>query len=135
MNQTVQQILTACVPIICLLIAAVAYYLIAIIRSKTATLKAKTNNETANKYIDMASDAVQQAVAYTSQTFVDSLKASGTFDREKQIEAFNKCKSMVLEILSDTATEALNEIYGDFYMWLDSKIEQECREAKLRLSA
>ena len=37
------------------------------------------DNETASKYIDLATDAVEQAVTYTAQTFVDALKAEGAF--------------------------------------------------------
>lgn len=94
--------------------------------------KAKAeNNETASKYIDLATDAVEQAVTYTAQTFVDALKAEGAFTKEKQLEAFQKARDKVLEILGDTTVKALGEIYGDFDAWLDTKIEQVCRDIKV----
>lgn len=64
--------------------------------------------------MNMAVDAVAQAVAYTAQTFADSLKAEGKFTKEKQLEAFEKSKNKTLEILGDTTVAALREIYGDF---------------------
>lgn len=130
MNETLQQIANACVPIFCLLITAGGLYLVALLRKKTAQLQQGLDNDTASKYIDMACEAVAQAVTYTAQTFVDTLKAENAFTKDKQLEAFNKAKDKTLKILGDTAVEALNEIYGDFDAWLNTKIEQVCREIK-----
>lgn len=93
-------------------------------------LQQQIDDEALSKYMDMAADAVAQAVTYTAQTFTDALKAEGKFTKERQIEAFNKAKDKTLEILGETAVEALGEIYGDFDAWLETKIEQTCREIK-----
>lgn len=130
MNETMQQIVNACVPVLCLLITAGGAYAVALLRRETARLQKEIDNETANKYMDMAVDAVEQAVASTAQTFVDALKSSGGFTKEKQLEAFQKSRDKALEILGDTAVAALNEIYGDFDAWIDTKIEQVCRDLK-----
>lgn len=130
MNETLQQIANACTPILCLLITAGGAYLVALIRRETGKLQQELDNEIANKYMEMAADAVTQAVTYTAQTFVDALKAEGAFTKEKQLEAFNKAKDKTLEILGDTAIATLSEIYGDFDAWLNTKIEQVCREIK-----
>lgn len=130
MNETMQQIVSACVPVLCLLITAGGAYLVALLRRETAQLQQEFDNNTANKYMNMACDAVAQAVTYTAQTFVDTLKAEGAFTKEKQLEAFKKAKDKALEILGDTAVAALGEIYGDFDVWLETKIEQVCREIK-----
>lgn len=128
MNETMQQIANACVPVLCLLITAGGAYLVALLRKKTAQLQKELDNHTADKYMEMACDAVAQAVTYTAQTFVDNLKDGGAFTKEKQLEAFEKAKGKTLEILGDTVVEALGEIYGDFDVWLETKIEQVCRE-------
>lgn len=130
MNETLQNILTACVPVICLVITAAGGYLVAYMKKKTAELGATIENDTAAKYITMASDAVAQAVMYTAQTFVEALKAGGGFTKEKQLEAFNKAKAKTLEILGEAAVDALNSIYGDFDTWIETKIEQLCWETK-----
>lgn len=130
MNETMQQIVSACVPVLCLLITAGGAYLVALLRRETAQLQQELDNNTASKYMTMACDAVAQAVTYTAQTFVDTLKAEGAFTKEKQLEAFKKAKDKALEILGDTAVAALGEIYGDFDVWLETKIEQVCREIK-----
>ena len=102
MNGTMQQIVSACVPVLCLLITAGGAYAVALLRRETAKLQKEIDNETANKYMDMAVDAVEQAVASTAQTFVDALKSSGGFTKEKQLEAFQKSRDKALEILGDT---------------------------------
>ena len=131
MSETMQQIVSACVPVLCLLITAGGAYLVALLRRETAQLQQELDNNTASKYMTMACDAVAQAVTYTAQTFVDTLKAEGAFTKEKQLEAFEKAKNKALEILGDTAVAALGEIYGDFDVWLETKIEQVCREIKV----
>lgn len=130
MSEALQRILAACLPVICLLITAGGAYAVALIRKQTDQLKQQSDNELLNKYIEMASEAVVQAVTCTAQTFVDSLKAEGKFDKEKQLEAFQKAKQMVLDILGDTTVKALYELYGDFNTWLNTKIEQVCRDLK-----
>ena len=67
---------------------------------------------------------VIQAVTHTSQVFVDSLKSKGVFTKDKQIEAFNKAKDEVLTLVPVSTLKILNEYFGDFDSWLDSKIEQ-----------
>lgn len=131
MNEILQQIATASVPVLCLLITAGGAYVVALLRKKTALLKQEVDNDTANKYIDMACDAVAQAVTYTAQTFVDALKAEDAFTAEKQLEAFYIAKKKAVQILGNTAVDALGEIYGDFDMWMNTKIEQVCREIKV----
>ena len=130
MNETLQQIANACVPILCLLITAGGAYLVALLRKKTDQLQQGLDNDTASKYMGMACDAVTQAVTYTAQTFVDALKAEDGFTKGKQIEAFTKAKQKAKQILGAAALEALGEIYGDFDAWLDTKIEQVCRDIK-----
>lgn len=131
MNEILQQIANACVPIVCLLITAGGAYLVALIRKETTQLQKGIDNDTANKYIDMACDAVTQAVTYTAQTFVDALKAEDAFTKEKQLEAFCIAKKKVVQILGDSAVAALEEIYGDFDAWMNTRIEQVCREIKV----
>ena len=125
-NEILQQIIAAAVPVLCLLITAGGAYLVALLRKATDALKKKADNEKINKYIEMAELAVHSAVNATSQTFVDALKREDAFTKEKQIEAFNMAKNTVLEILSETAVAALNEIYGDFDTWLNAQIEANC---------
>lgn len=133
MNEALTQIFTACVPVLCLLITAGGAYAVALIKRGTAKIEKQLDNDLASKYIDMASEAVAQAVAFTSQTFADALKTEGAFTKDKQLEAFNMAKNKSLEIMSDAAIKAISDVYGDLDIWLDTKIEQACREIKLEI--
>lgn len=118
--------LVVIIPLIGILVKCLVSY----INKAAAAALNKTQDATAEKYIVMATNAVTQAVEYVAQTYVDTLKASGTFTKEAQLEAFRKAKDRALEILSEDAKNALNGIYGDFGVWLETKIEQACRQLK-----
>ena len=131
---TWQNIWQACVPIICLLITAGGAYLVALLKRETVKIEQQVNNETAAKYIDMANDAISASVLYVSQVFVEAWKKAGTFDKEKQIEAFNMAKDRVLDILSDSCVMALTELYGDIDKFIEAHIEAIIYETKKPIS-
>lgn len=127
---TWNDIMSACIPILCLLITAGGAYLVALLKRETMKIEKQIDNDMISKYIEMANDAVTQATLYTTQVYVETLKKQGGFTKEKQIEAFNMSKQKTLEILGDTAIKALNEIYGDLDAFIDTKIEQIVLESK-----
>lgn len=127
---TWQNIWQACVPIICLLITAGGAYLVALLKRETSKIEEQIDNETAAKYIEMANDAISASVLYVSQVYVETLKKQNAFTKEAQIEAFNMAKERVLDILSDTCINALNEIYGDLDKYMQAKIEEVIYESK-----
>ena len=62
--------------------------------------EAQTNTKIAdydvlNKYIDSAQEIISNIVLSVSQTYVDSLKASGKFDAESQAIAKNKAVEFI----------------------------------------
>ena len=130
MKEIMMHIADTSYPLLHLLLLAVAAVLLALFRRNAALLKAEIKNETVGKYIDMACEAVDKAVTFTAQTFVDALKAADSFTKDKQLEAFNIAKAKALNILGETAVLALTEIYGDFSEWLEAAIEAKCRELK-----
>ena len=65
--EMLEQIADAFVPILCLLITAGGGYLVALLRRQTQQIEEELDNETASKYIDLATDAVEQAVTYTTR--------------------------------------------------------------------
>lgn len=95
-----------------------------------AYLKEKTDNSVLDKYVVLAEEAVTQAVEYVAQTYVDALKKAGEFDEAAQQQAFEEAKKRALDILGEEAVGMLGSIFGDFNTWLETKIEQHCRELK-----
>lgn len=118
-----QAVIIAAVPV-------VTTYLCNFLKQKSNQAAAKTNNDLAASYIKEAADAITTAVTFTSQTYVDNLKNSGTFTVENQKEAFNKAMNKAVEILSTEAKEYLTKAYGDLTNYLTTKIEAEVRNQK-----
>lgn len=105
-------------------------YLIDFLSAKRDELKAKTNNETAQKYTDMIYNTVVNCVIATNQTYVNSLKDSGSFDESAQKEAFNRTMSAVMAILNEDAKEYISEATGDINVYLTQLIESEVNKRK-----
>ena len=103
--------------------AIVVPYLVYVIRQKI-------HNDTLASYIEDAIGVVYSAVECTNQTFVDELKKEGRFDKEAQIEAFNRSKELVMNLLSEAAKEAIIKSCGDLEEWVRMQIESAVAEAK-----
>lgn len=93
-------------------------------------LSTKTKNEKVQKYIEEATNAVVVAVSEVSQTYVDTLKKEGKFDKEAQKVAFEKAKAQALVLINDNSKKAINTVYNDFDYWLNLMIEQKVKEQK-----
>lgn len=121
------QIFEVCViPLLGILTA----YIIKWINAKSNELRNKTDNELADKYIAMLTDTIAACVSATTQTYVDSLKASGKFDKEAQKEAFNMTYQAVIGILTNEAKEYLASAVGDLQVYVTNKIEAEVKAQK-----
>ena len=105
-------------------------YLIYLMNVKIKEIKQKTNNEVANKYLDMLDDTIANAVLATTQTYVDSLKSAGKFDLEAQKEAFKKTYDAVMKVLTDEATTYIVTAVGDLETYITNKIEAQVKVSK-----
>ena len=88
-----------------------------------AWLKTKTKNEVLKNAIDRAGTIIINAARATTQTYVDALKKSNSFDDEAQKTAFNMTMSAVLELLNTETKQAIIDTYGDLEKWLTTEIE------------
>ncbi len=96
----------------------------------TALIKSKVGNETLSRYLTEAVGIVNNAVKATYQTYVQSLKAAGTFDKEAQTAALEKAKYAALSQLSEDAREYIRSMYGDLDKWLETQIESSLYDMK-----
>ena len=94
---------------------------------KSNESQAKTDNETADKYIEMLDKTITECVIATNQTYVETLKKEGKFDAEAQKKAFEETKNAVLTILSAEAKEYLSNAIGDLQVYMTKKIEAEVK--------
>jgi len=105
-------------------------FLVKLLKAKAEQATIKINNELVQQYLQEAVDSVLQAVAFTSQTYVDNLKKQGKFDAEAQKIAFTTAKEVALQLLTEDAKKMIGDLYGDLMVWLDTKIEQTVKEQK-----
>lgn len=116
--------LTFIIGIIILVIFSLgSIYFLTWIKMKKQELLAKTKNETAKKYIELLDTTITECVLATNQTFVETLKKEGSFDKEAQKKAFKQTYDAVTTILPDDVTKYLNETVSDVNAYLTNKIE------------
>ena len=127
MPEIVIQIIQVCViP----LLGILTKYLVDYLTAKRNEINSKTDNETAQKYTNMIYQTVVDCVIATNQTYVDSLKKSGSFDEAAQKEAFNRTMNAIMTILSDDAKDYITEATGDLNTYLTQLIEAEVNKRK-----
>lgn len=107
------------------LLGVLTAYFIKFVNAKSAEIGTKVKNETQKKYLEMLNNTITDCVIATTQTYVDSLKKQGTFDVEAQKVAFTMTYESVVKLLTDEATEYLNEAVGDLQLYITQKIEAE----------
>ena len=122
--QILQAVIIAVIPI-------VSAYSIKWIKQAAEEAKASADSEKIQGYITEIANAISDAVAATSQTFVDELKKNGTFTMEAQKEAAQKALNACLASISPAATAFIQETYGDLTEYLSNKIEAEVRKQKM----
>lgn len=102
-------------------------YLINLIKIKNQELKIKQHNELYTKYSDMLEKTITDCVLATTQTYVDSLKKEGKFDKEAQKKAFQLTYDNIMKILNNDAKEFLRSAIGDLKTHIIEKIEAEVK--------
>ena len=105
------------------LLGVLTAFIIQFIRVKMQELSEKTNNELAEKYLNMLADTVEICVVATNQTYVNALKDKNAFDAEAQKEAFQMTYDSVMAILNSEAKNYLNSIVGDLQKYVTQQIE------------
>lgn len=90
----------------------------------------KVDNQKVKNLLDMTLNDVSVAVTQVMQTYVDTLKKEGKFDDVTQKVAFEKAKTLALELISKEAKDAITKMYGDSDKYIDSLIEKTVHELK-----
>lgn len=130
MEQILSDFLTAILAAVIPIVATFIVQLITKLKDKTV---AETEDVRKQYYIAEISDAVANAVAATSQTYVDALKKNGSFDKEAQKEAAQMALGACLSSISADAKTFIEAAYGDITRYLTDKIEAEVRKQKTSL--
>lgn len=93
-------------------------------------ISAKIDNEKTEKYITDATTIVLDAVKCVFQTYVDTLKKEGSFDKDAQLTALSKAKGIVLAQLSDDLRGYIETHFGDVDAWVTTQIEASINTLK-----
>lgn len=83
----------------------------------------KVKNEKAAALLSTATNIVLNAVRSVFQTYVESLKTSGTFDAAAQVTALTKAKDIATAQISSEVKEYITTTFGDYDGWLTNQIE------------
>ncbi len=89
-----------------------------------------TRSQLVKGYLEEIQKAVETAVQFTSQTYVDALKKGGEFNIEEQKKAFEKCMSEVLRSLQPETKNFIITSYGSLVDFISPKIEAAVRKQK-----
>lgn len=93
-------------------------------------LSTKIKDEKAKALFTKATEIVTNAVRTTFQTYVESLKNSGTFGKDEQLIALNKAKQIITSELTEELKAFISENYGDLQAWISNQIEASIYKLK-----
>ena len=107
------------------LLGVLTTFLVRYINAKMKTLADTASDEKQKKYIEMLNNTITDCVIATTQTYVDTLKKQGKFDKEAQEQAFLMTFNAVSGLLTEESKKYLNEAIEDLDLYIKQKIESE----------
>lgn len=93
-------------------------------------LSTKIKDEKAAALFKKATEIVTNAVRVTFQTYVESLKNSGSFGKDEQLIALSKAKDIITSELTEELKTFISENYGDLQTWIKNQIEASIYKLK-----
>lgn len=93
-------------------------------------LSTKIKDEKAAALFKKATEIVTDAVRVTFQTYVESLKNSGSFGKDEQLIALNKAKDIITSELTEELKTFISDNYGDLQTWIKNQIEASIYKLK-----
>ena len=93
-------------------------------------LSTKIKDEKAKALFTKATEIVTNVVRTTFQTYVESLKNSGSFGKDEQLIALNKAKQIITSELTEELKAFISENYGDLQAWISNQIEASIYKLK-----
>ena len=107
------------------LLGVLTTFLVRYINAKMKDLMDTISDKKQKKYIEMLNNTITDCVIATTQTYVDTLKKQGKFDKEAQEQAFLMTFNAVSDLLTEESKKYLNEAIEDLDLYIKQKIESE----------
>lgn len=105
-------------------------YLIGLIKTKKKAILDEVDSELVVKYVNFLEETIIDCVIATNQTYVNTLKAQGSFDAEAQKVAFQKTFDAVMAILTEDAKKYLSFAISDLNVYVTNRIESTVTQVK-----
>ena len=119
------------VSFITLVASSVSMCVIKLLSIKIQELSIKTKDSKKKEFLAwVENELIVKCINTTTQTYVESLKASGTFDMQAQKDAMDKTVTSVLSLLTESNSKMLSEYVGDVSTWITTCIENYIKESK-----
>lgn len=126
-NEMFLNILYVCLTVIVpILVRHIIKYITTIINN----ISTKIEDTKLREYVLYASDVINNCVLDVCQTYVDSLKAAGKFDKDAQIKAKQMAIDKAVAMITANSKDAVEKLYGDFNIWMDTYIEACVKQYK-----
>ena len=93
-------------------------------------LNTKTNKSILDSIMAEITTFVSESVTYVMQTYVDSMKKSGKFDKESQKTAYNMAYDAAVKLIPTESKEMFESVYGSLDEYLKILIEAEVKKLK-----
>lgn len=116
--------------IVVVVVPVITRYVVGYIKTKRAEKILGIEDAKGNFLLTKALDILQMAVETVSQTFVDSLKAAGSFEQAKKDEALEKAVDLTTRLMSVEVKNYIKENYNDIGEWIKTQIEAYIRRQK-----
>lgn len=94
-----------------------------IVTKLTQFINAKIEDKKASNYLTTILNLVVDCVKETYQTYVETLKKEGKFDKEAQEKALNLCLNKIKEQMTTEVKDYVVNNFGDINSYLKSLIE------------
>jgi len=120
-------VITAAVPVL-------ATYAGSALKQVAKKKAAETENVKVAGYLREIGDAVSDAVAATSQTYVDELKKARSFDKDAHSKAADQALVAAMQAIQPATMRFIESAFGSARLYLQAKIEAEVRKQKNELA-
>jgi alkyl hydroperoxide reductase subunit AhpF len=112
---------------------ALAAFIVKWVNAKAEQIKAQTNQDKIDQYIDILNETVEDVVVSLNQTTVLAFKeaaADGKLTKEEIEEVSEKAIDAVYLILGKQGRELLQTVFDDLDTLIVTKIERSVKEVK-----
>lgn len=86
-------------------------------------INSKIKDQKVAAHLAKITQIITDAVMNVFQSFVDTLKKNGKFDKDAQLEAKERAISIVMNQLTPELKDYITSNYGDLRDWISNKVE------------